>query len=173
MVIYKRTKLPHIGSIVVSQSDGECGRGIASIVKDLELERSKVKQFDWSTVEFGFNSYIAKAKVHKKELETTRKKLSYDEAKTRFFEYWKSIKDEVPLSSTQAQSIRSAMIQHVCNGSFPEEALSIELRQLSGKIFRTALLYISVSMWTLRQNNQFLTKLKLATQRMLRKELSR
>lgn len=124
---------PHIGSIVVSQSDGECGRGIASIVTDLELERSKVKKFDWSTVEFGFNSYIAKAKVHKKEQETTRKKISYDEAKTRFFEYWKTIKDEVPLTSTQARGIRDAMIQHVCNGSFPEEALSIELRQLSGE----------------------------------------
>ncbi|EGQ9064986.1 GIY-YIG nuclease family protein [Vibrio parahaemolyticus] len=126
---------PHIGSIVVSQSDGECGSGIASIVTDLELERSKVKQFDWSTVEFGFNSYIAKAKVHKKKLETTRKKLNYEEAKARFFEYWKSIKDEVPLSSAQAQSIRNAMIQHVCNGSFPEEALSIELRKLSGENF--------------------------------------
>jgi len=112
---------PHIGSIVVSQSDGECGRGISSIVTDLELERIKVKLFDWSTIEFGFNSYIAKAKVHKKEQETSRKKLSYDEAKTRFFEYWKSIKDEVPLSSTQAKSIRNAMIQHVCDGYFPEE----------------------------------------------------
>lgn len=123
---------PHIGSIVVSQSDGECGRGISSIVTDLELERSKVKLFDWSTIEFGFNSYIAKAKIHKKEQETSRKKLSYDEAKTRFFEYWKSIKDEVPISSSQAKIIRNAMIQHVCEGYFPEEALSIELRKLSG-----------------------------------------
>ena len=129
----KGQSCPHIGSIVVSQSDGECGRGIASIVTDLDLERSKVKQFDWSTVELGFNSYIAKAKVNKKEQEISRKKLSYDEAKARFFEYWKSIKDEVPLSSVQAQSIRNAMIQHVCKGSFPEEALSIELRQLSGE----------------------------------------
>jgi len=122
---------PHIGAIVVSQYGGECGIGIASIVTDLEQERQNVSLFDWSTVELGFNSFISKAKVYKKEQDTTRKKLKFDDAKTKFFDYWKTIKDEVPLSSKQALSIRKPMIEHVCDGLFPEEALSIEFRKLS------------------------------------------
>lgn len=120
---------PHIGSLVVSKN-GECGSGIASIIKDLPGEREKVKKFDWTTVSLGFESYMSKLKIQKQEREIKRVKLSRDDAKQRFFSYWKSIKDEAPLTREEAINIKSRVINLVQNGLTPEEAFSEELLAL-------------------------------------------
>lgn len=133
---------PHIGSLVVSKG-GECGRGITSIVTDLPREREKVKNFDWSTVSFGFESYISKVKLLKKEREIKKLKRSRDEAKDCFFSYWKQIKDEAPVSRNEALEIKERILELVQNGASPEEAFSQELirllhskkRQTSGRGF--------------------------------------
>ena len=117
---------PHIGSLVVS-TGGECGSGIASIVKDLPKEREKVKEFDWSTVSLGFESYISKAKIHKQEREVKRIKRSKEEANKCFFEYWNEIKDEAPVSRDEAIEMKERILQLVQDGVSPEEAFSQEL----------------------------------------------
>lgn len=117
---------PHIGSLVVS-TKGECGSGIASIVKDLPKEREKVKEFDWSSVSLGFESYISKAKIHKQEREVKRIKRSKDEASKCFFEYWNEIKDEAPVSRDEAIEMKERILQLMQDGASPEEAFSQEL----------------------------------------------
>lgn len=124
---------PHIGSLVVSK-DGECGSGIASIVKDLPGEREKVKNFDWTKVSLGFESYMSKMKIQKKEREIKKVKRSRDEAKDLFFSYWKGIKDEAPLSRNEAIQLKDKIIQLVQDGLSPEEAFAQELiKLLQGK----------------------------------------
>lgn len=119
---------PHIGSLVVSKG-GECGSGIASIVKDLPAEREKVKSFAWSTVSLGFESYISKAKIQKQDREAKRVKRSRDEAKECFFSYWKEIKDEAPVSRNEAMEMKERILELVRDGASPEEAFSQELIQ--------------------------------------------
>jgi hypothetical protein len=121
---------PHIGSLVVSVG-GECGSGIASIVKDLPKERGKVKGFDWSSVSIGFESYISKAKINKQDRETKIVKRSRDKAKECFFSYWKEIKDEAPVSRNEAMEMKERIIELVQGGTSPEEAFSEELILLS------------------------------------------
>ena len=124
---------PHIGSLVVSKG-GECGSGIASIVKDLPGEREKVRGFDWTTVSLGFESYMSKMKIQKKEREIKKIKRSRDEAKDCFFSYWKEIKDEAPLSRNEALQIKENILNLVQDGLSPEEAFSQELiKLLQGK----------------------------------------
>lgn len=124
---------PHIGSLVVSQG-GECGSGIASIVKDLPGEREKVRKFDWTTVSLGFESYMSKMKIIKKDREIKKVKLSRDEAKDCFFSYWKEIKDEAPVSREEAIQIKENIINLVKEGLSPEEAFAQELiKLLQGK----------------------------------------
>lgn len=120
---------PHIGSLVVSEG-GECGSGIASIVKDLPREREKVKGFDWTTVSLGFESYISKMKFQKKEREIKKVKRSREEAKDCFFSYWKKIKDEAPVSRDEVIKIKEKILELVQNGLSPEEAFSQELIRL-------------------------------------------
>lgn len=120
---------PHIGSLVVSK-DGECGSGIANIVKDLPGERKKVKIFNWTTVSLGFSSYMSKVKLLKKEREAKKIKLSRDEAKDCFFSYWKKIKDEAPVSRDEALEIKERILDLVQDGVSPEEAFSQELIRL-------------------------------------------
>ena len=124
---------PHIGSLVVSQG-GECGSGIASIVKDLPSEREKVKEFDWATVSLGFESYMSKMKIQKKERELKKVKRSRDEAKDLFVSYWKRIKDEAPLPRSEAIQLKKKIIKLVQDGLSPEEAFAQELiKLLQGK----------------------------------------
>jgi T5orf172 domain len=118
---------PHIGALVVSKGDGECGSGIASIVIDLPKEREKVKLFNWSSVSLGFNLYISKAKIHKQEREVKKIKRSRDEAKNCFFAYWNEIKDEAPVSRNEAIEMKEKILQLVEDGASPEEAFSQEL----------------------------------------------
>jgi|GEM_PF-2776061 len=120
---------PHIGALVVNQS-GECGTGIDGIVKDLPVERKKIKEFDWSTVSPRFDSYISKAKLLKKEREKRKVKLSRDEAKDSFISYWKEIKDEAPVSRGEAMEIKERILALVQDGVSPEEAFSQELMKL-------------------------------------------
>lgn len=117
---------PHIGSLVVS-TGGECGSGIASIVKDPPKERDKVKEFDWSSVSLGFESYISKARIRRKEREETIVKRSRDEAKECFFSYWKEIKEEAPVSRDEAMEMKERILQLVEDGVSPEEAFAQEL----------------------------------------------
>ena len=120
---------PHIGSLVVSK-DGECGSGIASIVKDLPKERQKVKLFDWSSVSLNFQSYISKAKVLKQEREEKRVKRTRHEALDCLSAYWKEIKDEVPISRDEAIALKETILLLVQDGVSPEEAFSQELMSL-------------------------------------------
>ncbi len=120
---------PHIGSLVVSK-DGECGSGIVSIVKDLPREREKVKEFDWNTVSLGFETYISKVKLLKKERELKKVKRSREEAKDCFFSYWKQIKDEAPVSRDEALEIKERILELIQDGTSPEEAFSQELIRL-------------------------------------------
>ena len=127
--IWAFTKLqncPHIGALVVNQS-GECGSGISSIVQDLPKEREKIKNYDWSSISLGFKSYISKAKIIKEEREEKVIKRTRDEAKEYFFSYWKTIKDEAPVSKDEALSIKEKILQLVQDGLSPEEAFSQEL----------------------------------------------
>lgn len=125
----KSQKCPHIGSLVVSK-DGECGSGITGIVKDLPAERERVKEFDWSTISLGFESYISKVKLLKKERETKKIKRSRSEAKECFFSYWKQIKEDAPVSKDEAIELRERILELVQNGESPEEAFSQELFRL-------------------------------------------
>lgn len=120
---------PHIGSLVVS-AKGECGSGISSIVQDLPNERSKVKEFDWSSISLSFKSYIGKAKIHKEESDGKAVKRTRHEAEECFFAYWIQIKDEVPISRQEALGIKEKTIELVQSGSSPEEAFSQELIRL-------------------------------------------
>lgn len=120
---------PHIGSLVVS-SNGECGSGISSIVHDLPAERTKVKEFDWSSITLSFKSYIGKAKIQKENLEVKAAKKTRDEASECFFVYWNRIKDEAPISRVEALEIKEKIIELVQNGSSPEEAFSQEFIRL-------------------------------------------
>ena len=122
----KSQKCPHIGALVVNQS-GECGSGISSIVHDLPKEREKIKNYDWSSVTLGFQSYISKAKIIKAESEEKVIKRTRDEAKEHFFSYWGKIKDEVPASKDEVLAIKEKILQLVQNGLSPEEAFSQEL----------------------------------------------
>jgi hypothetical protein len=125
----KSQQCPHIGSLVVSKG-GECGSGIASIVKDLPKEREKVKEFDWSTISLGFESYMSKVKLLKKEREIKKIKRSREEAKECFFSYWKQIKDEAPVSKDDALELKEPILDLVQDGESPEEAFSKEFIRL-------------------------------------------
>lgn len=120
---------PHIGSLVVLQG-GDCGSGITSIVSDLPKEREKVKKFDWPSISLGFESYISKAKIQKIEREEKKIKLSREEAKERFFSYWKKVKEEAPISREEAIDLKESVISLVQSGLTPEESLSKELIKL-------------------------------------------
>lgn len=122
----KSQRCPHIGALVVSKG-GECGSGIAIIVKDLPKERKKVKDFDWSSISLGFESYISKAKIRKQEREEKKIKRTRDEAKECFFSYWKEIKEEAPVSRDEAAEMRERILLLVQDGSSPQEAFSQEL----------------------------------------------
>ena len=117
---------PHIGSLVVSKG-GECGSGIASIVKDLPKDGEKVKIFDWSSVYLGFESYISKAKIYKQERESKKVKRTRDESKKSFISYWKEIKDEAPVSRDEVMEMKENILELVQDGASPEEAFSQEL----------------------------------------------
>ena len=121
----KSQDCPHIGSLVVNKS-GECGDGISIIVKNLPEEREKVKNFDWSSVSLDFGSYISKAKIHKKERETKKVKVSREDAKKLFISYWQEIKKEAPISKDEAIQIKEKAIELIEDGLTPEEAFSKE-----------------------------------------------
>ncbi|WP_444890064.1 GIY-YIG nuclease family protein [Microbulbifer sp. DLAB2-AA] len=124
---------PHIGSLVVSKG-GECGSGITSIVKDLPGERKKVREFDWTKVSLGFESYMSKMKIQKKERDAKKIKRSRGEAKDCFYSYWKEVKDKAPVSIEEAKKIKEKILELVQGGMSPEEAFSQELiRIFQGK----------------------------------------
>lgn len=114
---------PHIGALVISQNTGECGIGITSFL-DPVLEREKIKKFDWSSVELGFKAYLNKTKSIQKEYKKKKIKRTRDEAKQLFFDYWKQVKEEVPVPKNEVVSFREHMIDEVKDGISPEEALS-------------------------------------------------
>lgn len=125
----KEQGCPHIGSLVVLQG-GDCGTGISSIVSDLPGERERVKTFDWSSVSLGFSSYITKAKIQKSEREEKRVKLTKEEANERYYAYWKSIKEEAPISRNEALKLKDSLISKIQDGFSPEESFALELMKL-------------------------------------------
>lgn len=116
---------PHIGSLVVIKG-GDCGIGISNVITDLPKEREKVKNFDWSTISLGFESYISRAKLIKKEREKKKIKLTRDEAKEKVSSYWKKIKEEAPVTRDDAVEMKENLVSLVQDGLSPEEAFSQE-----------------------------------------------
>src|SRR5690554_873993 len=134
-VIWEFTKsqgCPHIGWLVVLQS-GECGTGISTVIQDLPEERKKVKECDWSKVSLDFENYISKVKFSKKERDEKLIKLSREEAKDRFIQYWQEIKDETPISREDAYELKEPGLQLVQEGYKPEVAFSQELLKFALK----------------------------------------
>jgi len=122
----KEQNCPHIGALVVNQS-GECGDGIASIITDLPKERERIKDYDWSSISLGFESYISKVKILKQKKEEKIIKKTREEAKEDFFIYWKKIKEEAPISNDEALKIKEKILLLVQKGKTSEEAFSQEL----------------------------------------------
>jgi len=123
---------PHIGSIVVNKSTGECGRGVTEILDPVK-ERIKVRDFDWSNIELYFNSYLSKTKEAQKTKSKKLVKRKYDEAKTIFFDYWALVKGESALKEIELSKSRKELISIVESGHAPATALSNILLNLLKK----------------------------------------
>lgn len=117
---------PHIGSLVVNQDSGECGKGVTEILDPVE-ERKKVQAFDWSAVDIGFDKYLTRTKSEQIDHEQKLVKRSYDEAKELFFEFWALAKDKCPISSKVMTEVRKELIELVQSGHSPASAYSIKL----------------------------------------------
>ena len=120
---------PHIGTLVTTQNTGECGTGVTEFL-DPVAEREKVKAFDWSTVNVGFDTHIKKAKVIQKTQEKKLKKRSYDEAKEMFFDFWTRVKNDFPVPSTKMAEFRNELILAVQEGHAPATVLANKLLEL-------------------------------------------
>jgi hypothetical protein len=128
---------PHIGSLVINQDTGECGRGITDYL-DPELERIKVRNFDWSSVDIGFSEHIKKTKAANEAKKQKLKKRNYEDAKNIFFDFWETVKDEVPVSNSDIKILRSELIVTVQEGYSPATALANALKKLfeGGKVLK-------------------------------------
>lgn len=126
---------PHIGSLVINKDTGECGRGITQFL-DPEKEREKVKNFNWSSVDVVFSEHIKKSRAAKKAKEVKLKKRNYDDAKSIFIDFWKSIENESPIPSKEISQYRKELISEVEKGYSPETVFSQKLLELlnSGKL---------------------------------------
>ncbi|MCG7538245.1 GIY-YIG nuclease family protein [Pseudoalteromonas sp. OF7H-1] len=120
---------PHIGALVINQDTGECGRSITEHL-DPEIERVKIKNFDWSSVDIGFSQHLKRTKAANIAKKQKLKKRKYDEAKNIFFEFWRAVKEEVPVASENIKTYRNELIATVQEGYSPATALSNILKRL-------------------------------------------
>ena len=134
-VIWDFTKsqgCPHIGSIVV-KADDECGDGILDAIRDLEAERQKVWNYDWTNISLNFDRFILQERHHKSLRAKSRKKRKPDDAREVMSRHWAKIKNQCPTSEDLIIQNRDALIDILITGVEPEEAFSQFLIQIIKK----------------------------------------
>ncbi|KZY29751.1 MULTISPECIES: GIY-YIG nuclease family protein [unclassified Oleiphilus] len=89
-------------------------------------------QIDWPSVNLDFANYLKKTK-HANNSKKKLTKRKYEEAKDLFFEFWKTVKDEIPVSVEDISPLREEILTKVQNGSAPATALADVLKTLIAK----------------------------------------
>jgi len=112
--------LPRITTLVVKQTKGECGRGIAN-THDCPLERERCYEFDWSGEQPKFWEFISSSKAANAVKKVRKIRVTMERALDIAWAYYLSNKATLTI---EARKSIEKIAKTLCTGITTEEAFS-------------------------------------------------